>query len=127
MFHTRRKRFWDGGFPDFVTVRESCTIRTVYKLFFFFFLVICSCDIICISHLVLSHIIKLCDHKCHCDQKCHGDQKYYCDQKYSRVSNSRGCTHLFFRGFSLTHALIGYLHDFQNSSLPRKIFAFGSI
>ena len=30
-------------------------------------------------------------------------------------------------GFSLTHALIGYLHDFQNSSLPRKIFAFGSI
>ena len=46
---------------------------------------------------------------------------------YSRVSNSRGCTHLFFRGFSLTHALIGYLHDFQNSSLPRKIFAFGSI
>ena len=46
---------------------------------------------------------------------------------YSRVSNSRGCTHLFFRGFSLTHDLIGYLHDFQNSSLPRKIFAFGSI
>ena len=33
----------------------------------------------------------------------------------------------FFREFSLTHALIEYLHDFQNSSLPRKIFAFGSI
>ena len=46
---------------------------------------------------------------------------------YSRVSNSSGCTHLFFRGFSLTHDLIGYLHDFQNSSLPRKNFAFGSI
>ena len=51
----------------------------------------------------------------------------YRKHTYSRVSNSRGCTHLFFRGFSLTHALIGYLHDFQNSSLPRKIFAFGSI